>query len=52
LIISSLNSFYLRERLVFLKWIGYSDYKAMKPYIDVADEIKIEAMKKFNRFVD
>ena len=29
---------------------GHSDYKAMKPYIDVADEIKAEAMKKFNDF--
>ena len=25
---------------------GHSDYKAMKPYIDVCDEIKAEAMKK------
>ena len=33
-----------------MKWTGHSDYKAMKPYIDVADEIKIEAMKKFNEF--
>ena len=29
-----------------------SDYKAMKPYIDVADEIKMEAMKKFNQFIE
>ena len=35
---------------VVMKWTGHSDYKAMKPYIDVADEIKIEAMKKFNEF--
>jgi hypothetical protein len=27
-----------------------SDYKAMKPYIDVCDEIKAEAMKKFDDF--
>ena len=35
---------------VVMKWTGHSDYKAMKPYIDVADEIKAEAMKKFNQF--
>ncbi len=35
---------------VVMKWTGHSDYKAMKPYIDVADEIKAEAMKKFNDF--
>jgi hypothetical protein len=28
----------------------HSDYKAMKPYIDVAVDIKAEAMKKFNQF--
>jgi integrase len=35
---------------VVMKWTGHSDYKAMKPYIDVADDIKAEAMKKFNDF--
>lgn len=35
---------------IVMKWTGHSDYKAMKPYIDVADEIKAEAMKKFNTF--
>ena len=33
---------------VVMKWTGHSDYKAMKPYIDIADEIKISAMEKFN----
>lgn len=33
---------------VVMKWTGHSDYKAMKPYIDIADEIKINAMEKFN----
>lgn len=33
---------------VVMKWTGHSDYKAMKPYIDVADEIKANAMKLFN----
>ena len=35
---------------VIMKWTGHSDYKAMKPYIDVCDEIKAEAMKKFDDF--
>ena len=35
---------------VVMKWTGHSDYKAMKPYIDVCDEIKEEAMKKFDNF--
>ena len=34
---------------VVMKWTGHSDYKAMKPYIDIADEIKAESMRKFNR---
>lgn len=33
---------------VVMKWTGHSDYKAMKPYIDVADRIKSEAMSKFD----
>ena len=37
---------------IVMKWTGHSDYKAMKPYIDVADEIKMEAMKKFNQFIE
>jgi integrase len=34
---------------VVMKWTGHSDYKAMKPYIDVADSIKADAMSKFNQ---
>ena len=34
---------------VVMKWTGHSDYKAMKPYIDIADEIKANAMSKFNQ---
>ena len=34
---------------VVMKWTGYSDYKAMKPYIDIADDIKANAMSKFNQ---
>ncbi len=33
---------------VVMKWTGHSDYKAMKPYIDVATEIKANEMNKFN----
>jgi len=34
---------------VVMKWTGHSDYKAMKPYIDIADKIKASAMEKFNQ---
>ena len=34
---------------VVMKWTGHSDYKAMKPYIDIADDIKASAMSKFNQ---
>ena len=34
---------------VVMKWTGHSDYKAMKPYIDISDSAKAEAMKKFNK---
>lgn len=33
---------------VIMKWTGHSDYKAMKPYMDVADDTKANAMSKFN----
>lgn len=33
---------------VVMKWTGHSDYKAMKPYVDVIDDIKAKSMKKFN----
>lgn len=33
---------------VVMKWTGHNDYKAMKPYIDIADDIKAGAMSKFN----
>ncbi|MFV0522715.1 MAG: site-specific integrase, partial [Mangrovibacterium sp.] len=35
---------------VVMKWTGHSDYKSMKPYIDVADNIKASEMGKFNNF--
>lgn len=33
---------------IVMKWTGHSDYKAMKPYIDIADKTKKNAMEKFN----
>lgn len=33
---------------IVMKWTGHSDFKTMKPYIDVADDIKANAMNKFN----
>ena len=32
-----------------MKWTGHSDYKAMKPYIDIADDIKASAISQFNQ---
>jgi integrase len=34
---------------VVMKWTGHSDYKAMKPYIDIADAAKVEAMSRFDQ---
>lgn len=34
---------------VVMKWTGHSDYKAMKPYIDIADDVKSSYMKKFDQ---
>ncbi len=33
---------------VVMKWTGHSDYKAMKPYIDIAESIREDAMKKIS----
>lgn len=33
---------------VIMKWTGHSDYKSMKPYIAIAEELKISEMNKFN----
>lgn len=33
---------------IVMKWTGHSDYKAMKPYIDVTNAAKAFAMSKFN----
>lgn len=34
---------------VVMKWTGHSDYKSMKPYIDIADSTKQKAMNLFNK---
>lgn len=34
---------------IVMKWTGHKDYKSMKPYIDIADKAKEEAMNLFNR---
>ena len=33
---------------IVMKWTGHSDYKAMRPYIDIIDSFKADAMKKFD----
>lgn len=34
---------------IVMKWSGHSDYKAMKPYIEIADKMKRESMNLFNK---
>lgn len=34
---------------IVMKWTGHSDYKAMKPYIDIADQARKDAMNLFNK---
>lgn len=36
---------------VVMKWTGHSDYKAMKPYIDIVDSIKASSMTKFDGLI-
>ncbi|MBO4689401.1 MAG: tyrosine-type recombinase/integrase [Paludibacteraceae bacterium] len=33
---------------VVMKWTGHADYKAMKPYIAIVDDLKSREMQKFN----
>lgn len=33
---------------VVMRWTGHSDYKAMKPYVKIVDELKEKEMNKFN----
>ena len=32
-----------------MKWTGHSDHQAMKPYIDIAEKTKTNAMKFFEQ---
>lgn len=34
---------------IVMKWTGHSNYKTMKPYIDIADSAKKKAMSLFNK---
>ena len=36
---------------VVMKWTGHSDYKSMKPYIDIVDSIKASEMTKLDNFI-
>lgn len=35
--------------VLVMKWTGHSDYKSMRPYIDIASEEKTSAMRLFDR---
>lgn len=37
---------------VVMKWTGHSDYKAMKPYIEIAEKTKAEQMAVFEKGLD
>lgn len=34
---------------VIMKWTGHKGYKAMKPYIDIAEKVKAEQMTIFEK---
>lgn len=34
---------------IVMKWTGHADYKSMKPYIDIANKAKAEAMSRFDK---
>ena len=36
---------------VVMKLTGHSDYRAMKPYIDIVDSIKASSMAKFDGLI-
>jgi len=35
-----------------MKWTGHSDYKTMKPDIDIAEKVKAEQMSIFEKGLD
>lgn len=37
---------------IVMKWTGHSDYNAMKPYIEIAEKTKAQAMKLFEKKFD
>jgi integrase len=37
---------------VIIRWTGHSDFKAMKPYVKIVDELKEREMSKFDRMFD
>jgi len=41
----------ITENGVAVKWTGHSDYKAMKPYIDIVDSIKASSMTKIDELI-
>mgnify|MGYP002624815019 FL=1 len=38
--------------VLVMKWTGHSDYKSMKPYIDIASEEKTTAMRLFDKSLE
>lgn len=34
---------------VVMRWTGHADYNSMKPYIAIADKVKVQEMSKFNK---
>lgn len=34
---------------IVMKWTGHAEYSAMRPYIDIADSIRKNAMKIFDK---
>lgn len=34
---------------VIMRWTGHSDFKSMKPYVKIVDDLKAQEMEKFNR---
>lgn len=37
---------------IVMKWTGHSEYKSMKPYIDIVDNIKAREMNKFDYLLE
>ena len=41
----------IAENGAAVNWTGHSDYKAMKPYIDIVDSVKASSMAKFDGLI-